>query len=297
MVLKPTWNYLYEQANYWRLEEENSYPLYWPESKRGAAKILRSTKKEDTKPSSIETISPKTKVSGKLQYAVSMFIKLLKEMADTQMLDHVKSKSLRRYAFNLRKRKLSKSLSEKELKNLQIPLLKVRYELMTEIEGCILKSSDDDCVRRDVFISAVLNAGELPTERGGKYSDFFSLWKLVQKWANLPFLLEKLGEKAISNESKRSTIFKLMSDLCQALINNRANPGDTKYLKFDKSIQSYDWTNLIERLLQEPSPETWDPVSKLVASILGLFRQSSISLILSQRKLRSPSRLRNCLND
>lgn len=200
-------------------------------------------------------------VDSELQQAVSMLIVLLKEMSNVPTLDRIESKILHRYIVNLWKRKSKKSV----IKNLQIPLLKVRYEIMSEIEKLVLKSSDSECSRRDVFISAVLNASELPTECGGKYSDFFSLWKLVQQWANLPILLEKLGEKAVGDESKRSTILKLISDLCQALINNRNNPGDSKYLKFDKSIQTHDWTNLIEILLQEPHQETLDAVSKQVS--------------------------------
>ena len=255
-------NYLSDQTNYWRLEDENSYPLYWPESKRGAAKILRSTRKEDSKSSARLALQTRPLVSAELHHAVSMFIILLKEMANNQTLDRMKCQELHEYICSIWERKLNKVLSEKERKQLQIPSLKVRYEIMTEIERCVLKSSKDDVVKRDVFISAVLNATELPTERGGKYSDFYSLWKLVQKWANLPFLLEKLGEKAIEDESKRITILKLISDLCQALIHNRSNPGDSKFLRFDKMIQSYDWTNLIETLLQEPNQETLDPVSK-----------------------------------
>jgi len=251
------------ETNYWRLEDENSYPLYWPESKRGAAKILRSTRKEDSKSSARLALQTRPLVSAELHHAVSMFIILLKEMANNQTLDRMKCQELHEYICSIWERKLNKVLSEKERKQLQIPSLKVRYEIMTEIERCVLKSSKDDVVKRDVFISAVLNATELPTERGGKYSDFYSLWKLVQKWANLPFLLEKLGEKAIEDESKRITILKLISDLCQALIHNRSNPGDSKFLRFDKMIQSYDWTNLIETLLQEPNQETLDPVSKL----------------------------------
>jgi len=270
-ILRPGANYALQwlQGNYWNIEEENSYPLHWPESKRGAAKILR--KKEELSKATTETSTdsntdlpvPVNK-QKQFQFSVSMFIHLLREMTCNQTLNQVQSRALRRYGFNLWQKTLSKPVSEKEAKNLQLPLSKIRYVMMGEIDRCLTRyTADNQTSKKEALISAVVNSMELPTENGGTCSDFYPLWKLVQQWASLPFFLEKLGERALSDEPKRSVVLKLIAELCQTLLNNRINPADSKYLKFDKSIEEHDWTNLIYQLLQTPHEDTWNAVSRL----------------------------------
>ena len=116
------------------------------------------------------------------------------------------------------------------------------------------------------LVSALCQCAELLVGyKKGQLAVYALLWRLAHKWRCVPLLMEKLAEcyKAEEDEKKRKSLLHLISDLGGGLLHARRHPDDkTSGLKFAPSVQSYDWKPTIRNLLQEPTADTWDAVSK-----------------------------------
>ena len=242
--------------------------MYWPESKKSSAKILRP--KKGVANDSNKSNGSEAQVDDKLEQAVSMLVVLSKEMSHSQTLHQTQSSALLEYGLDLWQQSIGKTVSAKEANNVQLPLVRICRMIVAEVERIVLKLAlnnskrklDTNAYKGHYFTTALVNSSELLTICDGEISTFVPVWRLVYQWASMPHLLQKLAVEAAKNEAKRSSILRLISNLCQALLDNLTNPAANACLKFDKSMKSYSWINLIEVLLLEPHPLTWGVVSK-----------------------------------
>lgn len=275
------------QENYWRAEEEDSFDLYWPESKKDMDRMIRERNKGSA--SEVEEDkagNPAVKleiIPEELYVTISMLVTLLNESPGRQWLPQLPSKPLRRFSYELWLAKQPEKtqalpLTQKQIDSVRLSLDKVRRLVLAEVERVSLEwaeslgpdvtgSSKEEmkAYMGQCLVSALCQCPELLNGyKSGHLADYATLWKLAHKWRCVPLLMEKLaGSHQEDDDKKRAALLHLISDLAAGLLHVRDHPDDqTNGLKFAPSIQSYDWRQTIRSLLKDPSAGTWDAVSK-----------------------------------
>lgn len=220
-------------------------------------------------------------IPEELQLAVSMLVALLKEMVSRQLLNEIRSlRDLHKYAYELwlSTKTLTAPLNEKSIANLCIPLTKVRRLIMTEIERILsewvetdggdteqLNTAKIDALKGKCLISALCQCPGLfeLSAKGTVFAALMPIWKMVNQWRSVPYLMNKLATIEIENDKDHKPRLKLISDLTVALVNARKCPKDgTNLFTYDEGLQSADWNKMVRTILEEPHPETWATVSK-----------------------------------
>lgn len=153
---------------------------------------------------------------------------------------------------------------------MQVSLSKIRALVLSEIDRLCSEITSsmglggENLVKGKLLVLALLKCSHFPPN-SQSFCHSIPLWRQLFDWGTLPFLMEKLAHLIATDEAKRPEALLLITDLSQALIGSRDNvrPGGTSIFKWDRTIQSFDWTNVIKIIMQEPHQYTWNVVEKL----------------------------------
>ncbi|EFX78473.1 hypothetical protein DAPPUDRAFT_225438 [Daphnia pulex] len=282
-ILRPGANLAMDwlKENYWRTEEEDSYDLYWPESKRATSRMmLAKTKMAEEGKNTGSAASKHAVIPEELQLAVSMLVVLLKEMGCRNSFNEIQSRDLHQYAYELwlQTKIPSTPLNKKEIAKLTIPLKKILALIFDEIkrilsewvetdgvEG-IEQTEKVDALKGKCFISALCQSPHLlkKPEKGTIFSNLKPIWTLIQQWQTVPYLMNKLVTIEVEDDQQQRVFLSLMGDMTNAVLHARNNPENEKNVfKFDEGLRSVDWDKMTHAILLEPHPETWNTVSKV----------------------------------
>lgn len=278
--------------NYWRTEEENSYDLYWPEhrnvlpSRMSEAKRRKIQAKKEVAKRAYPTLAPVSEeyeeIPEELQVAVSMLVEILKEMTVRNSLNQiVTAKDLHQYSVELwmQHKAPPKQLSRKEILRLHEPLDKIRRLLLLEVkrilkewvetdnEGNNGDTPDKETVEANkgrCLISALCQCPSLlrTPPKNTLFNVLMPFWRLAQRWKVVPYLMKSVATIKVANENDRVAHLQLFTELTAAVLHARRNPKDnTNLFKFDEALRTADWRSMVDALLYEPHPETWNAVS------------------------------------
>lgn len=282
------------QENYWRTEEEDSFDLHWPESKKSASQIRRARNNKTVAsadcPNEMEKVPSFIEfkdepIPEELQRAVTMLVMLLDEMPGREWMCQLPSKTLRRYGYEIwasgKLKPLSVPMSQKEIDKLRLPLIKVRTLVVMELdriltqwteslcaEGVIETSKEDATAHKgQCLVSAVCQCHRLLSHyKKGMLNNYAPLWRLVSNFRSIPLLIQKLASMYSTEQrgmEQKEVLLFLISDLADALLHDRANPdASANAIQCTKSVRSVDWMPTIRTLLQDPINRIWDVVSK-----------------------------------
>ena len=250
--------------------------MYWPECKKTAAKLIRAKKVEAQNKSSqpVSFDSQQEEIPDDLILVVSMLTKLLKEMSAFQRLSQIKSQSLRDFINLVLKRASStgdSTVNQKDVDNVHLSLNKIRGLVLAEIHRIMsewfgadagepgkaeeeLETAKGKCV-----VIALCQCPEL-LEGSAQFSHLTPIWKLVQQWHSVPYLMDMLSSKLTGNAIQRSAVLLCLSELCDSFINDRDKRSSA--LKFTPAVRNHNWNRTIRNILQHPDRRTWTLVSK-----------------------------------
>lgn len=249
--------------------------MYWPECKKTAAQLIRSRKVEaDGKLAKPNTLASKNlETPEDLQIVVSMQTAFLKEMTTLHKLSQIKSQNLRNFINQLMQRTFAapdSSLNEKDMGNIHLPLKKISGLFFAEIQRIMSEwfggvgelAQTEEELERAKGKCLVVALCQCPDVIGGttKFFNMIPVWKLVQQWHSIPYLIETLSTKITGNQIQRSTVLKLLLEFCEALVADRERHNGA--LKFTLALQSHNWMQAIRNILQHPDKDTWAVVSK-----------------------------------
>lgn len=239
------------EENYWRTEEEDSYDLYWPTSSK-----LVGALNGESKDSSYPQRYTEAPVNPKLVEIVSFLLSLLRKMPHSPTLGSIKP-ALHDYICSLGK-KCSKKTKSAQVYNL---ILEDLERITSEIvNACSPVGGDDKLneLKGRHLVTALFNCQEF-LNFDTTFTQLLPLYKLVHQWRNLPHLIEKLIDRSLAHSDQTTAVLQLLADICCGLLDARKSDD----LTFNKtSLESFDWTESIKRLLKEPNPATWSVVSK-----------------------------------
>lgn len=294
------------KENYWRAEEEDSLDLYWPETKAVTSRMLRAHEKMAGKCTENGSPAQYQVISEELQLIVSMLIALSKEIASLQYFNDIQSPDLKRFVVELwRQINDDPQLSQRAIDKMRLPLKDVHRVMVTEIERILSEwveteggeagSSDSEnleTLKGKCFVSAVCQCPRLldPPNRGSLFSSLKPIWRLIQKWHVLPYLMEMLPSKAIENEKDLTSHLVLISTLTNSILQAIKNPkAKGNLFRFDPSLDSINWDAIVRCILKDPRAESWNTASKYTIN-------SNIFHIHLNRKTKNSSPFTECFN-
>lgn len=187
-----------------------------------------------------------------------MLLSLLEEMPGRKALHQVQSEAVKQYAYKLWIRSKTSSTAPSEEKSVKLyqPLKIIRRLLMSELEQTIsewvedstgkhptlLNRSDTTTLKGQCLAFALYSCRELLFDSDVEFHQQLPLWKLLDRWNAVPFLIQHLSLMNHENDSQITQSLSLISNLADHLLNQRR--------------EGFDFIPTVRNLLSKPHAET-----------------------------------------